>query len=139
MSVRFINLIKTKHQNSAELRLLEYLMFLQKETCFSVQIQGARRPECHSLVIQSRIIARLTKSIKFVSSHSTSNKKARSLIRKRAKMASQYTLVNVLIQGVHWKDNSYQNACTTITAAVLRKTVSAISEYSFIVKNQFTQ
>ena len=139
MSVRFINVIKTRHQNSAELRLPEYLMFLQKETCFSVQIQGAQRLGSHSLVIQSKIIARLTKSIKFVSSHSTSNKKARSLIRKRAKMASQYTHVYVQIQDVHWKANPYQNACTTITVAVLRKTVSAISESSFIVKNQFTQ
>ena len=127
------------HQKRAKLRLVNNHIFVRKATCIFVRIQGVPKLGYHLLATQSKIIARLTRSTKFATNHLTSKKKANYLIRKKAKMASRFTHVNVPIQAVHWETSFYQNACTTIIVAAFKRTVSAISVNSFSVKGQFTQ
>ena len=136
--VRFKNLIETIRQKKAKLRLQKYHILVREATCIFVQIQGVPKLVYHLLATQSKIIARLTRSTKSAINHLNSKKKAKYLIRKKAKMASRFTHENVPIQAVHWETSFYQNACTTFIVAALKRTVSAVSVNSFSVKSQFT-
>ena len=102
VSVRFRNLMIAIYKLKAKLRSLEFHIYVQKVACIFVQTKGAHKLESHFLVTQSKIIAKLTKSTKYAKSHLKSNQMAKYLIRKKAKMVSQYTLKNVPTQVVQW-------------------------------------
>ena len=119
VSVRFRNLMIARYESKPKLRSLEFHIYVQKVACIFVQTKVAHRLESHFLATQSKIIAKLTKSTKYAKSHLKSNQMAKYLIRKKAKMESQFTLKNVPTQVVLWETSFYQDASTIITIAAL--------------------